>query len=158
MLKKMGLHYERPVHQNGSCFVWKWWSGKNQNIIMFPKMGLFKTEKLGKIRNIQVFEILCLDRPEASPNNWKHRSGKDTEIQGPVRRETDLSPFRVVPAIDLNQLCTGVFLLLSSHGKIQISNLLRLFGPKKETRVMIMLWLPPQFSVERRKPQIFEND
>ena len=125
---------------------------------MFPKMGLFKTEKLGKIKNIQVFEILCLDRPEASPNNWKHRSGKDTEIQGPVRRETDLSPFRVVPAIDLNQLCTGVFLLLSSHGKIQISNLLRLFGPKKETRVMIMLWLPPQFSVERRKPQIFEND
>ena len=31
-------------------------------------------------------------------------------------------------------------------------------GPKKETRVMIMLWLPPQFPVERRKPQIFKND
>ena len=81
------MNYERPVHQNGSCFVWKWWSGKNQNIIMFPKMGVFKTDKLGKIKNIQVFEILCLHRPEASPNNWKHRNGKDMEIQGPVRRE-----------------------------------------------------------------------
>ena len=99
---------------------------------MFPKMGLFKTEKLGKIKNIQVFEILCLHRPEASPNTWKRRNGKDMEIQGPVRRETDLSPFRVVPAINLNQLCTGIFLLLSSEGKNPISNLLRLFGAEKK--------------------------
>ena len=90
-------------------------------------------------KNIQVFEILCLHRPEASPNNWKHRNGKDMEIQGPVRRETDLSPFRVVPAINLNQLCTGIFLLLSSEGKIQISNLLRLFEPKKRNKSVIMM-------------------
>ena len=39
---------ERIIHHSGSFFVWKWRSKRNQNIIMFPKMCLFKTENSGK--------------------------------------------------------------------------------------------------------------
>ena len=47
------VNYERPVHQSGSCFVWKWRSKKHQNIIIFPKICSFKTEKFGKIKFYQ---------------------------------------------------------------------------------------------------------
>ena len=79
---------------------------------MFPKMCLFKTENSGNLKNIQHkflknaagIELKQLEAPE--------REGY-VEIQGPVPRETDSS--LVSPAIDLNQLCTGIFHLLSSQ-------------------------------------------
>ena len=42
------VNCERIIHHSGSFFVWKWRSKRNQNIIMFPKMCLFKTENSGK--------------------------------------------------------------------------------------------------------------
>ena len=88
------VNCERIIHHSSSFFVWKWRSKRNQNIIMFPKMCLFKNWKLGKLKVIQDLEK-CQHRLQTSPNNWKRWGGKDMEVQGPVPPETDSSPFRI---------------------------------------------------------------
>ena len=37
---------ESPIHQIGSCFVWKWRPKRNQNIIIFPKKCVYKLKKI----------------------------------------------------------------------------------------------------------------
>ena len=111
--------------------------GRIKTSSCFQKWVCSKLKNSGKYKIYKFLKYYACIDPKHPQTIGSHRSGKDMEIQGPVRRETDLSPFRVVPAIDLNQLCTGIFLLLRSHGKIQISNLLRLFGPKKEARILL---------------------
>ena len=78
------VNYERPIRQSGSCFVWKWRSKKNQNIIIFPKRCLFKTETLGKITNIQFLDKLCRRRPQTNTIS-KHPQTIGTQLGAPGR-------------------------------------------------------------------------
>ena len=139
------------LRQSGSCFVWKWRSKKNQNIVIFPKMCLFKTEKLRKIDNIQVIEKLLRNRPQTYPNIPKQLVAPGREgfgDPGPcTSREglvTILNLPMAVPAIDLNQLCTGIVHLLSEFSMTEKHKSLVCWDSsgKKETRVMIMIWIP----------------
>ena len=154
------VNCERIIHHSGSCFVWKWQSKRNQNIIMFTKMCLFKNWKLGKIKVILDLEK-CQHRLQTSPNNWKRRGGKDMEM-GPVPPETDSSPFRIFqwllqPSTSISCALGSSICWVLNNGKMQVSNLLRYFRPKKETRVMTMIWIFLQFLVERCKTQIFKG-
>ena len=139
------------LRQSGSCFVWKWRSKKNQNIVIFPKMCLFKTEKLRKIDNIQVIEKLLRNRPQTYPNIPKQLVAPGREgfgDPGPCtsreRLVTILNLPMAVPAIDLNQLCTGIVHLLSEFSMTEKhkSPVCWDSSGKKETRVMIMIWIP----------------
>ena len=88
----------RSICQSGSCSCR---NGGQGRIKTFQKKCICsKLKNLGKPQNIQVFEKLCRHRPQTYLKKHfetirKHPSGKDMEIQGPVPRETDSSPFRV---------------------------------------------------------------
>ena len=124
-------------------------------------MCLFKNWKLGKLKVIQDLEK-CQHRLQTSPNNWKRRGGKDMEVQGPVPPETNSSPFRIFqwllqPSTSISCALGSSICRVPNNGKMQVSNLLKYFRPKKETRVMTMIWILLQFLVERCKTQIFKG-
>ena len=108
------VNCERTIHQGGSCFVCNWRSQRNQNIIISPKMCLFKLKTLENKK----FTFFL--------KNYAGIDSKHPQTIGSTREREGYGdpgpwPPMVAPS-DLNQLCTWTVL---NDGKIQISNFLR---------------------------------
>ena len=98
---------ESPIHQIGSCFVWKWRPKRNQNIIIFPKKCVYK------LKNIYILKFLknyAGIGPRTYPNIPKQLVAPGREGCGDPRPCTSRERLVTIPNVPM--VAPGVFYLL----------------------------------------------
>ena len=154
------MNGESPIHQIGSCFVWKWRPKKIKTSSYFQKnvysklktqenkkytcflknyAGIDSKHTIGSTRERRIWRSRALHLQREN----RHHSGSSNGCsshrpQSVVYWDLPLAEF------SMTEKCKSPLCEDSS-------------GQKKETRVMTMIWILLQFLVERCKTQIFQG-